>query len=285
VHAAQLSSPWFSSLFAKPAATIQVSAPSSVTSGTAFDVTWKYSTADKGFYTFLYACQGDVQFKTEAAGGNGMINVPCGAAFSVPPNSNAISLTPTFDGTSPVKVSLSIIFIPTAGSHVQGSTTVTVNPASVTVTTTKPTTSQATPVKTTKPVPAGLADLRVTIISIGIIDPSTGSFVNRAPQSPDEMAAVEFDIANIGGSSTCVWYFEANLPTQSGYVYSSPAQASLAPGDHILNTLRFTDIAQSGGIVSIQIDPSNMIRESAKGNNYASQAIGMSGYYRQPYSY
>ena len=41
-----------------------------------------------------------------------------------------------------------------------------------------------------------------------------------------------------------------------------------------MNDLRFTDVASYGGIVLIQVDPTNLTRESEKGNDYASAQIG-----------
>jgi len=81
----------------------------------------------------------------------------------------------------------------------------------------------------------------------------------------------QFDIANIGGSPSGTYYFQASLPMVSGYQYSSPLQPSLNPGDHIQSTLNFTQAIQ-GGIISITVDPQNMVREAQEANNYTSQA-------------
>lgn len=142
----------------------------------------------------------------------------------------------------------------------------------------------------TKPVPvqtgpahsinSGQADLSVRIISASIDGYGNG--------------VVTFDISNIGGSPTGVWYFAAQLPTEFGYTYNSPAQISLAPGDHIANTLNFSSPFAGGyggtqqgvgGFVSIHVDPTNSIREMTENNNYARQSVGVNGYYQQPYMY
>jgi hypothetical protein len=104
---------------------------------------------------------------------------------------------------------------------------------------------------------------------------------------------VVFDIANIGGASSGVYYFTANLPTPMGYFYSSPPQNSLNPGDHVVSTLRFTQA--TAGLVTIVADPSNMVRDYNRGNNSASQWVsgGQYGNYNnnqynyqpQPYVY
>jgi hypothetical protein len=104
------------------------------------------------------------------------------------------------------------------------------------------------------------------------------------------VTVVAFDIANTGGSPTGTWYFTAQLPTSQPYTYTSSAQASLAPGDHIANTLRFTGVMSGGltgqgGNVGISVDPSNAVAESNESNNYASQWVNapyQSGYYTAP---
>jgi hypothetical protein len=276
VHAARLASPWFASLFSSKVQKIEVSAPDTALSGTAFNITWKYSPTKSGHYAFLFPCNSGALFKTEAAGG-GMTNIPCGAAFSIPEGKNTMTLTPSVaipeSGIASVKVPLSIVFIPADKSaRVGGSDTITINSASAS----EAQKDEPKPVvekPTTKPAPvaSGPTDLSVRIINISA-DPYGNGFV-------------EFDVANVGGSSSGTWYFEVNLPTDAGYTFFSQPQASLAQGDHIVNTMQFTQLSQYGGIVSIQIDPANLVRESSEGNNYASQQIGTGIYYPQPYQY
>jgi len=101
------------------------------------------------------------------------------------------------------------------------------------------------------------ADLRVQIIFATVDSYGNGT--------------VQFDIANIGGSPSGTYYFEAKLPTQMGYQYSSPLQASLNPGDHVQNTLNFSQSVS--GAVSITVDPQNLVREANEINNFASQQL------------
>lgn len=122
------------------------------------------------------------------------------------------------------------------------------------------------------PAPNNPADFSVRIIAVGIIDPSTGAFVARTP-STNDMTAVQFDIGNIGGKATGSWHFTATLPTQDGYIYTSSAQEPLAPESHIVNTLRFTDLSQSGGMFSVHVNPDTNVREPNESNNYAEQFI------------
>lgn len=141
------------------------------------------------------------------------------------------------------------------------------------------------PARTAKPAPRASApatppDLSVHILDIGVIDPATGNFINRAPTSPDDMAAVRFDIANAGGSSTGQWHFSASLPmSPSAHAYQSPAQEPLGPGDHIVNTLRFSPVVSGGGSFSVLVDPQGAVRESNEGNNAAAIFVPIPAYY------
>lgn len=127
---------------------------------------------------------------------------------------------------------------------------------------------------------AAPADLSVRILAVGVIDPVTGAFINRAPVSPSEVVAVQFDIVNEGGASTGAWYFDAQLPTASGgYPYSSPVQEPLGPGDHIVNTLRFSSVVSGGGMFNIIVDSQGMVDEFSETNNTATAFVPMMSYY------
>ena len=114
------------------------------------------------------------------------------------------------------------------------------------------------------------ADLSVKIIRVGYID-SSGALLTNRPIREGEVVGVEFDIANVGHGNTGRWYFEAHLPTMIPYTYRSPAQKSLAPGDHIVSTLRFTQFAH--GLFTVIVDPSGTIRDINRANNEAAQVM------------
>ena len=250
-HLGSFSKSWFASLFPS-VNSIQITVPATkVPSGKPVVISWKYSPKDKGAYTFLYQCHSGFQFKTQGAGGTSAI--PCGAAFAVPGAKNSLSVTPILSGTSSLSVPLSIVFMPTAsGTRAEGSTSLAVTAAS----------SKNTAVATTStyqnPDATGLPDLTVQILSTNT--------------DASGMTAATFDIANAGDASTGTWYFTAQLPTAPAYTYVSDAQASLAPGAHIENTLRFTQ-ATPGSVFTVSVDPSNFINESNESNNIASQNI------------
>lgn len=280
VHLASLSGPWFSSLFEHPAPSIQVTAPASATSGDPVSISWKYNPPAAGSYAFLYQCQKGLQFETQnpaQSATSTYLGIPCGIAYTVQSTNNSMAVLPLLSGTTSVRDTLSIIFIPSAtGAQAQGTAAITINTA---------TPAPSAPAKTAATVAptsyAGPADLSVRVINVGVIDPSTGLFVNRAATSPSDMVAVQFDIANIGGSSSGSYYFTAQLPTAQSYPYTSPLQTSLAPGSHIVNTLRFTDVAPGGGTFSVSINTS----DANGGNNYASISVPAPYYSNTNYNY
>jgi hypothetical protein len=292
IHLATLASPWLSSLLNKnvPAA-IEVTAPAQAISGTAFTVSWKYSPAAAGSYAFLYQCKDNFQFETPGTGG-AMESIPCGAAFTVGASGNSVSVLPILSGTATTSVPLSIVFMPGAanGQQVQGNATVAIAPGAVQ----QPVPAQ--PAQTVTPAGAASAPAAARVsspadLSVNILSVNT---------SASGATVATFDIANDGGSASGTYYFEAFLPTQSQYTYTSPAQASLAPGSHVLSTLTFTQTV--GGTFSVLVDPSGAVRESNRSNNYASRAVsapynnynGYNNYYypqttypqyQQPYQY
>ena len=274
LHLASLSKDWVAGTFLgrTVGTAIQVTSPLTANTGEAFNISWKYASSDKGNYAFIYQCRAGLQLK---AAGSSVI--PCGAAYTIG-STTSLSIVPSLTGTTSMPLPFTIVFLPSATSskQAQGSGNVTIHtptPADQNLATpvintpvkpvvtakpvAKPTEPQKTPfVETTaKPVSASArpADLSVHVLSVGVIDSATGAFVNRTPTSPYDIVAVQFDIANTGGSATSAYHFSASLPTTSGYGYVSPTQSSLAPGAHIVNTLRWTDMNPTGGTFSVSV--------------------------------
>lgn len=259
---ATLGAPWLSSLFGRGSDSIKVTAPATVTSGTPFAITWKYSTAEKGTYAFLYQCKDVVHFQSDAGGAP--TTIPCGAAYTLATTNNTLTVTPQLSGIASTSVPLSIVFIPSAttSKQVQGSASVIVSPAAATPPVVIPpatTIPPATPTSPVNPPPqAGPADLSVQILSV-VPDGAGGGIAT-------------FDIGNEGSSATGVYSFTAHLPMTDGRLYNSPTQASLAPGDHVVNTLRFSQA--TSGIFSVVVDPGTK-NEARTDNNYAAREVVM----------
>lgn len=265
IHLATLIFPSLSSIFTRQT-TISISAPQKATSGEAFTINWKNSSSEKGSYALLYQCRDGLSLEVPDA--SGVVHVvPCNASYTLNSSDNTVSITPRLMSTSTVETSLSVLFIPSATSSKQaeGKAAISIGPIPapqpVQTTKTTKTTSPAGTRTTGSP-----ADLSVTITSA-----SVDQYGN---------ATLSFDIANVGGSTSGSYYFEARLPTQSGYVYTSPQQSPLGPGDHVLNTLRFSGAVAGSASISVQYADAN------SGNNYASQTVsGAYGAYTQPTYY
>jgi hypothetical protein len=260
---------------------ISVSAPSgAVPSGKGFSLSWKYTPSENGTYAILYQCRSGLRLDATAPSGS-TSQVPCGNAFTVG-NATSVTLTPIISGTSTIDVPINVVFMSSATSseeRPQGSATVRVSANGAATSggttnagSTSSTGSSSGSTVSTSATAAGAADLSVRIIATGVVD-RYGNFMQRAPISPDEITAVKFDIGNVGGRATGTWYFTATLPTQPSYTYQSPAQASLAPGAHIENILRFRPVAMGGGTVFVSVDPQGAVSEASEGNNTASQWI------------
>lgn len=257
LHLATLAAPSLSSLFPS-SPTIKISAPASAQSGEAFTVRWTYTPSSRGSYAIRYECRDRLSLEVPDQGGV-VQAVPCGASYAIAPVSNTLSITPRFTDTSTVDVPLSILFIPSATSSKQarGEATVRVHPLEAARLTTTQEAPRVAPPSTATKEATVPADLRVTITSF-----STDQSGN---------ATLTFDIANIGGSTSGGYTFTAQLPTTDSYTYSSVRQSPLGPGDHMLNTLRFSRAIAGAASVSVAYSDANAA------NNYASQT--MSGAY------
>lgn len=254
VHIFSLSGGWFSSLFGGSRnAAIQVTVPSQANSGEPLAVSWKYSPSVKGNYALLYPCATGLSFTLYSGA-----QIPCGGAYTLGLATSSVTIFPLSIATTSVRVPLTILYIPsststTASVPAQGSASTVINPARVVVTPVAEPKKPATPVYT-PPATSGPADLAVTILSL-----NSDSWGN---------ATVTFDIGNAGGSPSGTYYFSAQLPTTQPYSYSSPAQAPLAPGSHIVNTLNFT--SATPGTFTVSVTSGN---DSNASNNYASQYL------------
>ena len=277
LHLANISTSWFSSLFPRSNPTIQIAAPASAESGTPVSVSWDYSGNEAaGNFAFLYQCRSGVSLY-DADGAR----VLCGTVHPlVNAASSTLTFTPELSGAvSSTTLPFSIIFMPasTSSKQVQGTATialregasapaaaptVTVTPAvSAPIAAAAPVAAPETRNRAAAAVPATPADLRVSIIEV----------------IPGDMSTVRFDIANTGGSYSGSYTFTAYLPTRNGYTYASPVQASLGAGDHVVNTLQFTQAV--GGTITVVVHPT---KADYAGNNTASRDI-YGSYTNAPY--
>lgn len=125
----------------------------------------------------------------------------------------------------------------------------------------------------------GLPDLVVNISSVGYLASTTAdSFVATSTMQSNNSPAVKFTIRNAGTNRSGPWRFSATIPTQSSYIYQSPQQQPLNPGDSIDYTLGFDQpIAGVNKIISITANFDHAIGESNMNNNNASTSITIIG--------
>jgi len=125
----------------------------------------------------------------------------------------------------------------------------------------------------------GVPDLSVSIVAVGIIDPATNVFVEQSTMKTTDRGAVAFHVTNTGTENIVAgWIFETTLPTSPAHVFSSDPQQALAPGDRIEFTLGFDQVAANAdgnAVVTIVIDPDNILTEVSKDNNTTQATIAV----------
>jgi hypothetical protein len=267
LHIARLSSSWFSGFFSNtPKEAITVTAPSAAPAGAPFALSWSYEPSEAGSYALIYKCEDGLQLAVPTQTGI-FHSVPCGASYTLG-TSTQTAVLPVLAASSSIKAMLSILYLPAQrrdGAPAQGSASVNITPG-----TTPPPVSEGTkpePETPAGPQPTGTADLTVRVLAVGVIDAS-GAFVPRQPVNQYEMAAVQFDVVNVGTGTSGSYTFMAQLPTSQPYTYASPVQEPLAPGSHVVNTLRFTQAVSGTFMVTVNGD-------AIPGNNSASQFISV----------
>jgi hypothetical protein len=129
------------------------------------------------------------------------------------------------------------------------------------------------------PVLSGLPDFIVSIDAIGYLaTASTDSFVASSTVPSGSRPAVKFSIKNIGSNVSGVWRFSASIPTQTSFIFQSPSQQSLNPGDSIDYILGFDQANKgSGQMISITANFDRAVAESNANNNSASANITILG--------
>ncbi len=205
------------------------------------------------------------------------------SSFFVPSSEEAsLSVVPTASTTIPFgdTGAIATSTMSTSSTSIMPTTPV-VTPAKPTTTVpgkTSTSTLQISGVSVTPGVPA-LPDLKTTITAVGYLATSSAeSFVASSTVPTGDRPAIRFTIKNIGTKATDTWRFSASIPTQNSYVYASPDQQSLAPGDSIDYALGFDSAtAGSNKIISVTADFENLITESDEHNNAASTTITILG--------
>jgi hypothetical protein len=274
---------WFKS---SPALT--VTAPAGI-SEQPLTISWKNTSTAAGTYAFVYGCSDSAVLAAPTTGSP--TPIPCGVSLNTGSSTSAVVVPLLKSGSASSTLDFSIVFTPqNGGEKITGGTKLSIAPSSSNTsgsdgivpvpvstggsgsTVTSPPSSHATTpasVKLVNHAASGPADLSVTIIATGYIDPGSGALLMNRPPQPGDTVGVEFDIANVGGSASGSYTFAAHLPTTAAYTYNSPAQRSLAPGEHVVSTLRFTQLAPGGGLFTVSVG----VGDANVANNEASVTI------------
>lgn len=234
-----------------------------------------YTLAGAGFIALIGASMWLAVYSTRFVPGVvtrlGSAAVYLGSVFT-PSTEPGLSIVPTASTTIPFEA---------ASSTVATSTTPKSVPTEPVPTTPGEKTTGTYPLNGT-PTPAtlfGYPDLTVTINAVGYLSTSSAeSFVASSTVPAGSRPAVNFTIKNIGTNTTGSWRFSASIPTQTAYVFQSPQQQPLAPGDRIDYTLGF-DQANKGAdqTISITANFDKAFTESNPDNNSASAKLTIIG--------
>lgn len=293
------------SIFVPGNGSLTVSAPATATSGTPFTLSW--TNPDKetsGSYSFRYDCADGVYFTSPTPSGT-MADVYCNIPFNFMNAGNTLTLTPVSTKNRFIDVTVYVDFTPNGASKpaTTGHVTVTVENTTLgsspaVATTTTPVQTPTTP--TTRPVtagpstshtyplngsgavvsnPNGSVDLVARVIDVGVINKTTGAFTPTPAPSLKALGdqyriGVRFAIENNGTKTSPQFDFNAVLPTLPSYIFSSPMQQALAPGDRIEFTLGFDSFDNSSAhVFTVNADPSGRINEANKANNIVHYTI------------
>ncbi len=123
-------------------------------------------------------------------------------------------------------------------------------------------------------------DLSVSILDTGIIDRSSGQYIQTSSINNGDRAGVRFQVTNNGSASSGTWVFRISLPNSNNNYYSNnnfdtdSTQPSLAGGESRIYTVGLDGLNnQSNNNIRITVDPNNNINETEENNNTASVNI------------
>ena len=252
-----------------------------VNEDTPFIVSWNHEDkTTEGVYAVRYNCVEDITFTFPTQSGS-QTEVQCNTAFNVG-NTTSVSVTPSSDdGEGTNDVTFRVDYTPNgeSASTVNGEDTVTIARTDTTTTNPGGTGTNGGGGTVTVPIPGtgigvsdpnGFVDLSTRLVAVGVVNRSTNQFFSVAVPSRsnfNERVAIQFEVKNNGTKTSPTWRFSANLPTNQNFLYNSPTQTALRPGESIVYTLAFDNFISTSGTVTVNVDPSNIIAESNESNN------------------
>lgn len=222
---------------------ITVNVPTTATAGQPVTIGWNHTGGSGNYaYSVSYSCVTGLTFKAPVPTGSTQ-TVPCDTPFNYTQATSNLSITPIYSGSTDAKVTITVLATNLATGAITAQTTGTMTvkatkaatPAKTTKTTsTSGSKSSSTYVASTKHYSSlyGYSDLQVTITSV---------------YSQNGRAALQFVIQNVGTNVTPAnWTFNATLPINGSYVYTSAPQQALYPGDKIVYSMGYSDYGNTG---------------------------------------
>jgi hypothetical protein len=257
-----------------------------INSGEDFTINFKKGDAPAaGLFAISYACNNNVTdvFSIENAG---LKKIECDTSYYLLENETSITIK-TFTNESVTRLAIEGVFEnnDTQKKETVGVIRVTIKNDSTNAVTTPPV--ETNPVTTntnnntptyvpptiTQPTYYGQPDLAVRILQVGILSGNT-IITNQSQFNYSDMVGIRFEVRNDGTAVTGPWNFTAILPSLSTPTYSSNTQISLKPGDSIIFTLGFSNLTNKySNLITINVDPQNIVAESAEYNNMSTQTI------------
>lgn len=126
--------------------------------------------------------------------------------------------------------------------------------------------------------PAGGRNLKLTLTSTGIIDPSTGQFIKTNTFRTTDTVSVKFKILNEEDTATGPWDLQVVMPAADpNDRVKMLTNLSTIPGESsYAGEARFTgiDLSQGTPIVQITADPNNRIGERNESDNSLTVQLG-----------
>ena len=220
----------------KPEAMV-VTAPGVINSGVPFTLSFSHQNATGNYsYQISYSCAANLSLQAPLPTGS-LQTVPCNTPFNYTNATSNVELTATVTGTAQAATSFNVtaINLATKAASVTGAAASTVLPVKAATT---PVTTTKTPTKTTStPGSTYVAAAHTTTLhGLPDLSVSMGNVVDNGGRY-----SVQFTIKNSGTNiAPAGWTFNAVLPTNPAYTYTSSQQQALYPGDKIVYTLGFT---------------------------------------------
>lgn len=269
-----------------------------VDSGEDFNIIFKNPEGTSGLFTVTYACDLNIDLLSVEA--NGLKKIKCDVPYYLLENETAIQIRPESE-ESVVRLVLEGSFEnnDTQKTEKIGAVRVTVkNDSPDTVADVSASSTKKNAVTNTAPkksptvstqnqaVYYSKPDLAARILQVGLLNERTNLIVPQNQFSNNDTVGIKFEIRNDGSADTGIWSFSAYLPSLSTPVFNSGNQISLRPGDSIIFTLGFSNLTnQYSSLITVNVDPSNIIKESNEANNALISIIANNSYNNRNYNY